>query len=49
MENLNKPFVDTIIAIIRDERPVDYYDEFAEEWKIQGGQEVLDEVNRLKK
>ena len=25
------------------------YDEFIEEWKAQGGQEVLDEVNRLKK
>jgi len=49
MENLNKLFVDTIIAIIRDEKPLEYYDEFAEEGKTQGGQGVLDEVNRLKK
>ena len=43
-ESLNKLFVDAIISIIRDEKSVDYYDEFVEEWKAQGGQEVLDDI-----
>ncbi len=48
MESLHELFINAVVEIIRGDKDLDYYDEFVEEWKVQGGQEVLEEVNRLK-
>jgi putative aldouronate transport system substrate-binding protein len=37
---------ETWISIIKGELPIDFYDEYVEEWKTLGGQTLTDEANQ---
>lgn len=45
--NLDKLELETYLKIIVGEKPVDYFDEFVEQWKAQGGDILTKEVQEM--
>lgn len=44
-KELYKNFFDDVVKVISGEQPLDYYDKMLADWKSNGGQKILDEMN----
>ncbi|MNF06612.1 hypothetical protein D3C80_2066010 [compost metagenome] len=44
-ELLSKLERESYLKIIYGEQPVDYFDEFVKQWKLNGGDQIIKEVN----